>query len=254
MAKRRSVILGVGALTFGSGAVAASGAFTGEVTTPTAQFQILSDALTIRRRADTDSQVTFVTDSASFTDFASYTRSQLPALEITADDNDTLALQLAAETNENYTFTEPLEIANDTANTYNVAFHYASSGNISKTHADWGYGADVNDAPIASTTPSTDGVSYERVNGTFVFADNAAGDTTGGTQLSPSGTAVESSTTISLSPGQTAAIDLTVNTSSAGDVGAINSAATGSGSPPAWNSGANYVDLMDFVNVEAVQA
>lgn len=250
MAKRRNVIIGMGTLAFGSGTVIGAGAaFSGDTTTPSANFQILADALTVRRRSDSDSNVEFVSASGDLTTFADYSRSDLPKMELIDAENGSLEMQIAAETGTSYTFTEPLEIANDTADTYDLAFHYAESGNIDSTHTNWGYGSDVNDADEASTTESSDGVSYETVNGIFVFDDNSAGDTSGGTQISPSGTNVESSNTISLSPGQVAAIDVTVDTTN--DTGKINSAATGQSDPDPWEGAATYVDLMNEVHVDA---
>lgn len=249
MAKRRNVIIGMGTLAFGSGTVIGAGAFSGDTTTPSANFQILADALTVRRRDDSDSNVEFVDGSGDLTAFDDYDRSDLPKMELIDAENGSLEMQIAAETGTNETFSEPLEIANDTADTYELAFHYAESGNIDSTHTNWGYGSDVNDEDEANTTESDDGVSYETVNGIFVFEDNAAGDTDGSTQISPSGTDVESSTTISLDPGQVAAIDVTVDTSN--DTGKINSAATGQSDPDPWDGAATYVDLMDEVHVDA---
>lgn len=254
MPKRRNIILGMGALAMGSGAVVTQAAFSGNVVSPSADMQVIADALRIQPLSQSDSSVSF---ESSVSSADSFTRDQLPRLEVSENTaNDSLGLSLGAGTGVAHTFggsgTEPLEIVNDTSTSYDVKINYADDS--TKSSADnWGYGADVNDSTASSNDPSsTNQLSYERVNGIFIFETSGNQDTSA-TQISPSGTNVEG-TTVTLAAGESASILVKVDTTSSldgqSDTGAINSAiGTGASSP--WGTGNGWLDLLDTVYVEA---
>lgn len=255
MPKRRSILIGLGTIAVGSGAALSQAAFSGDTVSPSADFQVLADALRIKQLSDADSNVSF---ESSVTAADSYTRDQLPKLEISDGQvNDSLSMSSGAGTGTSYTFgstgSEPLEIVNDTSTSYDVAINYADSA--STTADNWGYGTDVTDSTAANNDPSTSGqLSYERVNGIFIFETTGDQNTTA-SQISPSGTNVEGGT-VTLASGEAASVTLTVDTTSTldsqDDTGAINSAA-GTGSDP-WGSGTNWLELLNTVWVEATTA
>lgn len=254
MAKRRGVMLGLGALATGSGAAFASGAFDGNIVDPGADFRILSDALRVQARSDSDSNVDYVDlDSGDqFTDFGDspFDRDGLPHAEVAQNRvNDELSLQVGQETRSSYTFSNILEVINDTSTTYDVGFNYADDVSTTENN---GYGDN------AGSQGSPDDILFENVNDIFQFTDNGEGDTAGGTRLSPDpnptdvdNTVGQATQTIELAPGQTMAVDLTVDTVDyTGDINSV--AASGENNGP-WSDESTFVDLLDTVFIEAVE-
>jgi len=254
MAKRRSVMLGLGALATGSGAVFTSGAFEGNVVDPEADFRILSDALRIEAGSDSDGNIDYVDleGDDDFTDFGNhpFDRDGLPHAEVAENRiNDELALQVGQETRSSYTFDEILHVTNDTSTTYDVGFNYAAD--VSEEGDDYGYGAD------AGGDGSSDNILFENVNDIFQFEDNDGGDTGGDTLISADPDASSddrglAANTVSLDPGETMLVDLTVDTTDyTGDINSV--AASGDNTGP-WGEAANFVDLLDTVFVKAEES
>ena len=254
MAKRRSVMLGLGALATGSGAVFASGAFEGNVVDPEADFRILSDALRIEAGSESDDNIDYVDleGDDEFTEFGNspFDREGLPHAEVAENRiNDELALQVGQETRSSYTFGEILHVTNDTSTTYDVGFNYAAD--VSEEGNDYGYGAD------AGNEGNADNILFENVNDIFQFEDNGDGDTSGGTLISadPGASGNDrglAANTVSLDPGETMKVDLTVDTTDY--TGNINSVAASGDNTGPWAEAANFVDLLDTVFVEAEES
>lgn len=258
MAKRRSVILGLGALATGSGAVITSGAFAGQVTNPSAELQVIADArLLVRAPAspptkDTASWIDTTAKSPldSFSDPA-FERTKLPTAQIhDTNQNDNYVIRAGVKTGESNTFDSIMEIKNEDGVAHDVGINYGDYDDGS-TH---GYGSDVD----ANTWDTGDASAIDRKDVQemyqFRIPDNAdyLPDSTASGQklLSPdpgdSDDSDKYSETVTVGAGESAYVVLQFDT--IGKAGHINNAATG-GNP--FEAG-TYVSLLNSIWVEAI--
>lgn len=182
MAKRRSVVLGLGALATGSGAVFASGAFDADaLTTPESDFRVIADAgLRVRSARDgnqdpwvdantdhgdfdglEDGDIEINDDDESvednFSDFETNVvepliespgRPSVGALEIDEGVNDDLVIRTAFSNRIDGSVDPLLEISNNTDTDYEITINYAKNDDEDGSELDTddpeiGYGDDV---------------------------------------------------------------------------------------------------------------
>lgn len=156
MPKRRNVMLGLGALAFGSGAVSVSGAFDSSVTEPTAELQVLADAR-VRVKApstipsgdpDGFSSTTAAEKKDPLDDFtdSAFERTNLPTAQIhETDENDAYTMRAGVTTGESAAFRGIMEISNEDGTSHDVGINYGDyDGGTDGTESDPdGYGSDV---------------------------------------------------------------------------------------------------------------
>lgn len=254
MAKRRSVMLGLGALAFGSGAVTMSGAFSSDVTNPSAELQVLADARMVVRAPATipsgdPSGFTGTTAAVkkdpldSFADPA-FDRASLPTAQIhQTDENDNYLMRAGVTTGEDAAFRGIMEIANNDGTSHDVGINYADYDSSTE-----GYGSDVDTASwgVSNTLDRQDVQEIYQFkvpnDASYLPSSAAAAEYL----LSPDPT-VDSDKykeTITIGNGESAILVLDFNTS--GKTGTINNAATG-GNP---FQASTYVSLLDSLWVE----
>lgn len=208
MPKRRSVVLGLGAMAFGSGAVSMSGAFSTDFASPQGDLRVIADAgLRVRSARDANgnpivaSNVTAaeldVSSSSNFdiqdtgslsTDFSTFFSNtveplitspgqpEAAALEINEGVNDELGIRSAFSNRLNGEVSPLLEISNNTGSTQTIRISYATNDGTNLDQIDStgqnGYGADVNAVEDTSGEYASSGaneLSRQEVQGIYQF-------------------------------------------------------------------------------------
>lgn len=267
MAKRRSVILGLGALATGSGAVSLSGAFSSNVTNPGAELQVLADAR-LRVKAPTtiptgDPTGYSGTTAAvkkdpldAFTDTA-FDRANLPTAQIhQTNENDNYLMRAGVTTGTDTAFRGIMEIVNEDGVSHDVGINYGDyDGGVDGTESDpHGYGSDV-DTTAWGNSNTLDPKDVQEIYQFRVPDDTnylPASASASEKLLSPDPTVDGSSTvprdryneTVTIGNGESAILILDYNTS--GKTGVINQAAAG-GNP---FQASTYVSLLEKIWVE----
>ena len=256
MAKRRSVMAGLGALATGSGAVFASGAFDGSTTAPGADLRVISDGtVTVRGNADDDGSVYDLTeDSNEEIDFDDFDRNDLPRATFadTPDPdgtngniNNDIELTVAVELREDDEFTSLLKIDNNTQFDQDIAIHFEEATESAGENETYGDGVvgnggdiskdivqeiyqfrDVSDDTLISPEPEVDGIG----EGTNVDIENTAANS------------------VTVGDGQTLDVKLDFFTDDGDIISAINSGTNRFG-----QGGESDVDLLNAIVVEADQ-
>lgn len=249
-------MLGLGALAFGSGAVTMSGAFSSNVTNPTAELQVLADARLVVRAPATipsgdPSGFTGTTAAVkkdpldSFTDPA-FERTNLPTAQIhqTAE-NDNYQIRAGVTTGTDTAFRGIMEIVNNDGSSHDVGINYADYDSPSTTN---GYGSDVDTSSwgVSSTLDRQDvqEIYQFRVPNDASYLPSSASAAEYLLSPDPTVDSDKYSQTITIGNGESAILVLDYNTS--GKTGTINNAATG-GNP---FQASTYVSLLDSLWVE----
>ena len=268
MAKRRSVMAGLGALATGSGAVFASGAFDSATTTPGANLQVISDGqVAVRGSAhandvyDLDGEDDSA-DAINFDDFDRDTDFPRATFFDAPDENESgeleedhggnfngdIDLTVAIELREDDTFDSLLKIDNNSEVDQEVLINYQEDSE----NEDGLYGEDVGDG--------NNEVSKSTVQEIYQF--KIAGE---GTLISPdpdtstiantgSEIAIEDENTganwVKVGAGNTIEVTLNYDTTGSGVTGDINSAAR-SGDNRFGEGSGSAVDLLDGIVVAA---
>lgn len=133
MAKRRGVVLGLGALATGSGAVFASGAFDTDTTSPTATLQVLSDGNIVVEGDDSADNVDSATDTTLFDETGELEdedidRGELPLATVNDEVNADLEIEVLVELRENGEFDPILNVTNGDPDDVNIEIRYEDSG------------------------------------------------------------------------------------------------------------------------------
>lgn len=206
MAKRRSVVLGLGALATGSGAILTSGAFDTDFAAPDADMRVIADAqLRVRSVRDSqgdpavaantaasdftgrdgslDSSDFYVDDTEDLsTDFDEFFSDHVEgliespgapnaaALEINEDINSDLGLRTAFSNGITGGFDPIIEITNNDNVDYNIKINYAENdGDSDDIVGQNGYGSDVNTTTGEFTDSDNNNVSRETVQDIYQF-------------------------------------------------------------------------------------
>lgn len=267
MTKRRNVMLGLGALAFGSGATFVSGAFDGQVTSPTAELQVLADArLTVRApdtipAGDPDgfSGATNAVKKSPLDDFTDteFDRENLPTAQIhDTDVNSDFIIRAGVTTGEDVSFDGIMEIINEDGEPHDVGISYGDyDGGQDGTESDPdGYGSDVNTSEWDDSSEldpkDVQDIYQFRVPDDSDYLPPAASSSEKLLSPSPGDDGTGSTPrdryneTVTIGDGEAAIVVLDYNTS--GKTGVINQAAAG-GNP---FQGSTWVSLLEQIWVE----
>ena len=256
MAKRRSVMAGLGALATGSGAIFASGAFDSAIADSEADLRVIADAqLQVRSARNsegspivgslTEPNNTYVQDDGEEFDddydtfFADHVEGQINtrgqpsvgAVQINEGVNDDLAIRTAFSNRLDGSVSPLIEITNNADNSYDVGINYAADSG-----GDDGYGNDVQEGYSSSELSQKvvqaiyqfrlDGTEEDDGSGGEInkVADNAElsdGDLFSPDPFSdPDSDEIEDEKKVTLETGETIFVKLDYNTDNAGgDIG-----------------------------------
>ena len=175
MAKRRNVIMGLGALAFGSGALSSVAGFSGDLAEPESDFRVIADAaLRVRSARDgSDNPIVSgqnpasefgslgssdlnVTDDGYSSDYSTFESDNLNSLisdigspaalgtEINQQANDNLAIRLGLSLRLDDNLDPFIEIQNQSDTNYNIGINYAENdGSNNISNGNNGYGSNV---------------------------------------------------------------------------------------------------------------
>lgn len=234
MAKRRNVLVGLGALAMGSGALITQAAFESDTELSEADFRVIAAANLVVRRGD---------DSAwegSSLAFSELGPEDVPAAAVDSGFNEDLTVNVARRNAANeQVFSHLLEVENQDGTSHEVAIGFT------------GFGEDVDDSANWDPAGDSSNLNAGDVAEMFRFRAESSGGTT--TWISPDTEDSEYEDTITISSGEVYELDLVTDQSN-NQVRAVNkkAGAAGGDNPFSGPDDPTPVDLLDNIEVGIV--
>lgn len=227
MAKRRNVIMGLGALAFGSGALSSVAGFSGNLADPESDFRVIADSeLVVRSTRDSsgapivrgnNDDTSFsgtgsrtlgsgdvnITDTGYSSDYSSFKSDNLNPLissvgqpaalgaELNQEANNQLAIRLGVSLGLNEDIDPFVEVTNNTNTEYLVKFNYGENDDSTTSdeiiNSNDGYGADVTSGNSDFTGANSGEVSRQLVQEVFQWRLDGSDYSTGRNTLANGG-------------------------------------------------------------------